>query len=110
MTDLDLVPRLVALSLVLFTVGIFGVLARRSALVVVLSLQLMFAAGQLAFVAFERAGAVAPGDPTAPAGHAFAWIAGVIAVVQLVVGLAVVGAGVRRRDSVDLEDARAMRW
>lgn len=43
-----------ALSVIMFTMGIMGVLLRRNALIIFMSLELMFNAGNLAFVAFSR--------------------------------------------------------
>ena len=43
-----------ALSAILFVMGILGVLVRRNALVIFMSLELMFNAANLAFVAFAR--------------------------------------------------------
>lgn len=106
MIEPTLVPRIVALSFALFVIGAFGVLWRRNLLVSLMSLQLMFAAGQLAFVG--SAGA-APAQQAA-GGQVFALVALAIGAAQVVVGLATVAALVRHRDSVDVDDARSMRW
>ena len=42
------------LSVIMFTLGVMGVLLRRNALIIFMSLELMFNAGNLAFVAFSR--------------------------------------------------------
>lgn len=103
--------RLVVLALALFVTGVFGVLWRRNLLVALLSLQLMLGASQLAFVAFGRGWSV---DRAAPAaaidGQVFALVALIVGLVQLVVGLAIVVAFARGRDTVDVEDATVMRW
>ena len=103
---------LIALALVLFVLGTFGVLWRRNLLVALLSLQLMLAAGLLAFVGFSLTPPVAPNELAAvtATGQSFAVIAATIGVTEFVVGLAIVLAVVRNRDSVDVEDATAMRW
>lgn len=105
------VDRLVGLAMALFATGVLGVVWRRNLVVGLLSLQLMLAAGQLAFVAFGHGWAARTRDIAAAAdGQAFGLVALLVAVVQIVVGLAIVVALVRNRDSVDVEDATAMRW
>jgi NADH:ubiquinone oxidoreductase subunit K len=73
-------------SAILFTAGAFAIIARRSALVMLIGTQLMFAAGGIAFVAFARFGL---GAVHATAGPAVALFAGAIAVGELAVGVVV---------------------
>ena len=72
-------------SAALFAIGAFGVLARRSALVMLLGTQFMFVAGALAFVGFARFGL---GALHGTAGATMALFAGAVAVAELAVGLA----------------------
>ncbi|HEV2014473.1 MAG TPA: NADH-quinone oxidoreductase subunit NuoK [Candidatus Dormibacteraeota bacterium] len=72
-------------SAALFAVGAFALVARRSAIVMLLGTQFMFMAGGIAFVAFARFGL---GAVHATAGAAVALFAGAIAVAELAVGLA----------------------
>jgi NADH:ubiquinone oxidoreductase subunit K len=72
-------------SAALFAVGAFGVVARRSAVVMLLGTQFMFMAGAVGFVAFARFGL---GAERANAGAAMALFAGAVAVTELAVGLA----------------------
>jgi NADH-quinone oxidoreductase subunit K len=69
----------------LFAVGAFALVARRSAIVMLLGTQFMFMAGGIAFVAFARFGL---GAVHATAGAAVALFAGATAVAELAVGLA----------------------
>ncbi len=112
MTDAPGLDRLVALSLVLFALGMIGVLWRRNLLLILMSLQLMMAAGQLAFVAFGRAwaGVVDSVSRGGSDGQVVALAALVVGAAQIVVGLAIVIAAFRNRGSLDVEQARAMRW
>ncbi len=106
-----LLGRLVGLATALFVIGALGVLWRRNLLIGLLSLQLMLAAGQLAFVAFGRGWSERAAVAGAEAdGQAFALVALIVAVVQLAVGLAIVLAFVRNRDSLDVEAASTLRW
>jgi NAD(P)H-quinone oxidoreductase subunit 4L len=72
-------------SAALFAVGAFALVARRSAIVMVLGTQFMFAACAIAFVAFGRFGL---GAKNQNAGAAMALFAGGVAVAELAVGLA----------------------
>ena len=110
--DAPHLERLVALSLVLFGLGMVGVLWRRNLLVILMSLQLMMGAGQLAFVVFGRAwnGVVDSVTRGGSEGQVVAMAALVVGVAQVIVGLAIVIAAVQHRDSLDVEDARVMRW
>jgi NADH:ubiquinone oxidoreductase subunit K len=73
-------------SVALFAVGAFAVVARRSAVLMLLGTQFMFMAGGIAFVAFARFGR---GAGHATAGASVAIFAGATAVAELAVGLAV---------------------
>lgn len=73
-------------SAILFAAGAFAIIARRSAVVMLIGTQLMFVAGGVAFVAFARFGL---GAVHATAGPAVALFAGAIAVGELAVGAAI---------------------
>ena len=72
-------------SAALFAVGAFALVARRSAVLMLLGTQFMFMAGGIAFVAFARFGL---GVVHATSGAAVAMFAGATAVAELAVGLA----------------------
>jgi NADH:ubiquinone oxidoreductase subunit K len=72
-------------SAALFAVGAFALVARRSAIVMVLGIQFMFAACGIAFVAFGRFGL---GARNQNAGAAMALFSGAVGVAELAVGLA----------------------
>jgi len=73
-------------SAALFAVGTFALVARRSAIVMLLGTQFMFAAASIAFVAFGRFGL---GAKNQNAAAAVALFAGATAIAELAVGLAV---------------------
>jgi NADH-quinone oxidoreductase subunit K len=90
------------LSSLLFAIGAGGVLIRRSPLVILLCLELMLNAGNLALLAFARAN----GDQE---GHVFALVVMVVAACEVVVGLGLIVAMFRRRLPLNVDDLRSMR-
>jgi NADH-quinone oxidoreductase subunit K len=90
------------LSALLFAVGAGGVLIRRSPLVILLCLELMLNAGNLALVAFARM----HGNQE---GQVFALIVMVVAACEVVVGLGLIVAMYRRRIPLNVDDIRELR-
>ena len=92
----------VVLSALLFAIGAGGVLIRRSPLVILLCLELMLNAGNLALVAFSRA----QGNED---GQVFALIVMVVAACEVVVGLGLIVAMFRRRLPLNVDEMRGLR-
>ena len=92
----------ISLSLVLFLIGAAGVLLRRNALIVLMGIELMLNAGNLAFLAFARSF----GDMK---GHVFAFFIIALAAAEAAVGLAILVGLYRTRQTVNLDDASLMR-
>jgi NAD(P)H-quinone oxidoreductase subunit 4L len=90
-------------SAALFAVGAFAVVARRSAVLMLIGTQFMFFAGSIAFVAFARFGL---GAAHASAGAAVAIFAGASAVVELAVGLAMAALIYREHRSLAVDADR----
>ena len=90
------------LSAFIFVIGAAGVMTRRNPLVVLLCLELMLNAGNLALVAFARMHGGA-------AGQVFALIVMVIAACEVVVGLGIIVAAYRRRIPLNVDDLRTLR-
>jgi NADH:ubiquinone oxidoreductase subunit K len=90
------------LSALLFAVGAGGVLIRRSPLVILLCLELMLNAGNLALVAFARAA----GNEE---GQVFALVVMVVAACEVVIGLGLIVAMFRRRLALDVDAMRELR-
>ena len=90
------------LSGLLFAIGACGVLIRRSPLVILLCLELMLNAGNLALISFSRA----HGNED---GHVFAIIVMVVAACEVVVGLGLIVAMFRHRLPLDVDEIRALR-
>ena len=92
----------VVLSAFIFCIGAAGVLTRRNPLVVLLCLELMLNAGNLALIAFARMW----GDE---AGQVFALIVMVIAACEVVVGLGIIVAMYRRKLPIDVDSMSELR-
>ena len=91
------------LSGILFMLGTVGVLTRKNALLIFMSVELQLNAVNLALVAFSRL----HDDLT---GQVLAFFSMVVAAAEVVVGLAIIVAIYRRRRSVDVDDVRELRW
>ncbi|MDJ0868198.1 MAG: NADH-quinone oxidoreductase subunit NuoK [Myxococcota bacterium] len=93
----------IALSAILFSIGAIGALTRRNLIVVLMSIELMLNAANLAFVGFARAWAAVDG-------HVFVLMVIVVAAAEVAVGLGIVIALFRNRESVDVEEASLLKW
>ena len=91
------------LSGMLFTIGTVGVLIRKNALIIFMSIELQLNAVNLALVAFSRQN----GNLT---GQVLTFFSMVVAAAEVVVGLAIIVSLYRKRRSVDVDDARMLRW
>ena len=90
------------LSALLFAIGTAGVLARKNLFIVLMSLELMLNAANLALVTFSRV----HGDMT---GHLFVLFVVAIAAAEACVGLAIVIALYRLKESVDLDVFKSLK-
>ena len=90
------------LSAFIFCIGIAGVMSRRNPLVVLLCLELMLNAGNLALVAFSRMVGNAEGQ-------VFALVVMVIAACEVVIGLGLIVAMYRRRLPIDIDEMSELR-
>ena len=90
------------LSALLFGIGVAGVLLRRNPLVILLCLELMLNAGNLALVAFSRMHG-------GQAGQVFALIVMVIAACEVVIGLGIIVAMYRNRLPIDVDEMSELR-
>ncbi|HEY1976816.1 MAG TPA: NADH-quinone oxidoreductase subunit NuoK [Candidatus Baltobacteraceae bacterium] len=92
----------VALASVIFFIGVAGVLLRRNPLVMLMSIELMFNAANLLFLAFARAW-------LNNAGHIFAFLVITVAAAEAAIGLAIVVTVFRAEKNVDVDEVRALR-
>jgi NADH:ubiquinone oxidoreductase subunit K len=95
------------LSTFLFCVGVYGVMARRNAVLVLMSVELMLNAVNINLVAFQ--GLLFPADIDAT-GHVFALFIIAIAAAEVGVGIAIVLNMFRNRASINVDDVDMMRW
>ncbi len=91
----------VLLSAVLFVMGVLGVLLRRNAILVFMSVELMLNAANLAVVAFAR-------QWNQVNGHLFVFFVITIAAAEVAVGLALIVAIFRTRHSINVDDLHQM--
>jgi NADH:ubiquinone oxidoreductase subunit K len=91
------------LSALLFSIGVYGVLARQNAVLVLLSVELMLNAVNINLVTFSRLF-------DAVAGQVFALFVIAVAAAEVGVGLAIVILIYRNRASSDIEDLALMKW
>ena len=89
-------------SAILFITGAIGVLIRRNALIMLMSLELMLNAVNLSFVAYARMF-------NDPGGHVFVFLSITVAAAEAAVGLAILLTIFRTKDTVDVDSLSLMR-
>jgi NADH-quinone oxidoreductase subunit K len=91
-----------ALSAILFTMGALGVLVRRNALIVFMSVELMLNGANLAFVAFARQYGLFTGQ-------LFVFFVMTVAAAEVAVGLALIVAIFRTKHSIDVDQMSSLK-
>jgi NADH-quinone oxidoreductase subunit K len=91
-----------ALSAILFTIGVGGVIVRRNAIVLFMCVELMLNAVNLAFVALSPYAGVE--------GQVFVFFVIAVAAAEAAVGLAIMIAVFRHRESLDMKNFSLLRW
>jgi NADH-quinone oxidoreductase subunit K len=91
------------LSALVFTIGVAGVLIRRNLIVMLMSIELMLNAVNLAFVAFSRTFGTADGQ-------VIVFFVMTVAAAEAAVGLAIMIAVFRNRETVNADELNLMRW
>ena len=92
-----------ALSAMLFTIGVVGVIIKRNAIAMFMCIELMLNAVNLTFVAFSRFFE----DVT---GQLFVFIVMTVAAAEAAVGLGIIIAVFRNRESLDVDESRVLRY
>ena len=97
---------LLVLSGVLFTIGIMGVLVRRNAIVIFMSIELMLNSANLALIAFARSFA-----PAAEAlrGHVLVFFVIAVAAAEVAIGLALIVVIFRTKQSIDVAQVSSLK-
>jgi len=93
------------LSAALFCIGVFGVLARRNAVAILISVQVVLIAVNINLVAFWRYL-----EPTDSRGLAFALFVLTVAAAEAAVGLALIISIYRHKQSVNVEELDLLKW
>jgi NAD(P)H-quinone oxidoreductase subunit 4L len=93
------------LSAILFSIGLYGALAKRNAIVILMSIELMLNAVNIAMVAFSRYIV-----PIALTGQVFAIFIMVVAAAEAAVGLAIIISIYRYRETIDATKIDLMKW
>lgn len=91
----------VVLSAVLFVMGVIGVLVRRNAIMIFMSIELMLNAANLALVAFSR-------QWSQVEGHLFVFFVMTVAAAEVAVGLALIVAIFKQKKSIDIDELTSM--
>jgi NAD(P)H-quinone oxidoreductase subunit 4L len=92
------------LSAILFSIGLFGALTKRNAIVILMCVEIMLNAVNIAMVAFSRFIA-----PTLLTGQVFAIFIMVVAAAEAAVGLAIVISIFRSRETIETKDIDLMK-
>jgi NADH-quinone oxidoreductase subunit K len=91
------------LSGILFTIGVIGFLVRRNLIVMFMSIELMLNAANLAFVAFSR-------YLNSMDGQIFVFFVMTVAAAEAAVGLAIILAVFRTKETVNADEINLMKW
>jgi len=92
-----------ALSAVLFSIGVVGVLIRRNPIIMFMSIELMLNSGNLAFVTFAR-------YFNSVEGQAVVFIVLAVAAAEVAVGLGIIVSMFRAKKTISVDEANLMRW
>ncbi len=93
------------LSAILFSIGLYGALAKRNAIVILMSIELMLNGVNIAMVAFSRYIV-----PLLLTGQVFAIFIIVVAAAEAAIGLAIILAIYRSRETIDATKIDLMKW
>ena len=98
-------PHFLIISAALFSIGLLAVLSRRTAIFILIGIEMMLAAANINFIAFWR---LLPDEQTG-AGIMFVIFAIAVAAAEAAVGLALVIAFYRRKQSVSLDHVNELK-
>ncbi|HZK43536.1 MAG TPA: NADH-quinone oxidoreductase subunit NuoK [Syntrophomonadaceae bacterium] len=93
------------LSTIIFGIGLYGVLSRRNAIAVLMSIELMLNAVNINFIAISKYVVSGP-----VIGQLFAIFVIVVAAAEVAVGLALIVSIFRQKKSVNLNDFNLLKW
>jgi len=91
------------LSVILFCIGVFGVFIRRNAIVIFMCIELMLNAANLALIAFSR-------HLNSMDGQIFVFFVMTVAAAEAAVGLGIIIALYRNKETINVDDINLMKW
>ena len=91
------------LSVILFCIGMWGVFTRRNAIVIFMCIELMLNSANLAFIAFSR-------QLNSVDGQIFVFFVMTVAAAEAAVGLGIIIALYRNRETINVDDVNLMKW
>src|SRR3569833_1848071 len=99
------VEQFLTLAAILFCIGLFGALTKRNIIIVLVSVELMLSACNINLLTFARYGLM-----PSISGQIFTLFAMTIAAAEVAVGLAILIAQYRNRNTSDVRDQDLMKW
>ena len=93
------------LSAVLFSIGLYGALAKKNAIVILMCIEIMLNAVNIALAAFSRYV-----TPVALTGQVFVIFTTIVAAAEVVIGLAIIMNIYRNRETTDADKIDMMKW
>ena len=93
------------LSAILFSIGLYGVLAKRNAVIILMCIEIMLNAVNIALVAFSRYV-----TPLALTGQIFAIFVMAVAAAEAAVGIAIIITIYRKRDTINIDKFDLTKW
>jgi NADH-quinone oxidoreductase subunit K len=105
MSAIEVIPidRYILLSTILFTIGVLGVLYRRNAIIIFMSIELMLNAVNLLLVAFSS-------FLSDSKGQVFVFFIMAVAAAEVAVGLAILMMVYRNSKSTDIDELNKLKW
>lgn len=88
---------------VIFVVGMLGVIIARNIIIIFMSVELMLNAANLALVAFSR-------ELASLGGHVMVFVVMTVAAAEAAVGLAIIIALFRNRDTANIDEVNLLKW
>lgn len=93
------------LSAILFSIGLYGVLAKRNAVIILMCIEIMLNAVNIALIAFSHYS-----DPALLTGQVFAIFVMAVAAAEAAVGIAIIIAIYRNRQSINVDNFDLTKW
>jgi len=101
--------KFLVIGALLFIIGVAGVLTRRNIIVIFMSIELILNAANLNFIAFSRYLSLT-GDPDAIAGQIFTVFVIVVAAAEAAIGLGIVIALYRNKETIWIDEIDLLKW